>query len=114
ELLPKGVPIVTAPRTMDILAGSGLRNVRELRWNESARIQTASGDIQVKAVEVKHWGARWRRDTYRGYVGYVLKRGGKSVLFGGDTALTSAFAELKGDHIDLAVMPIGSYGRDAR
>jgi L-ascorbate metabolism protein UlaG (beta-lactamase superfamily) len=114
ELLPTTVPVVTAPKTSDIVAGCGFRSVRELRWNESARITTASGDVEVKAVEVNHWGARWRSDTYRGYVGYVLKRGGRTVLFGGDTARTDAFAALIGDKIDVAIMPIGSYGRDAR
>lgn len=112
--LPRQVPIVTAPRTSDILAGCGFDSVRELKWGERAIVPTASGQVEVKAVEVEHWGARWRSDTYRGYVGYVMKRGGKTVLFGGDTALTSAFGELRRDKIDVAIMPIGSYGRDAR
>jgi L-ascorbate metabolism protein UlaG (beta-lactamase superfamily) len=114
DQLPKHVPIVTAPKTSDIIAGNGFQSVRELKWGEHAIIPTPSGQVEVKAVEVKHWGARWRSDTYRGYVGYLLKRGGKTVLFGGDTALTSAFAQLKSEKIDVAIMPIGSYGRDAR
>jgi L-ascorbate metabolism protein UlaG (beta-lactamase superfamily) len=113
-LLPTSVPIMTAPNTADILSGCGFRTVRELRWNESARVLTKAGEIDVKAVEVNHWGARWHRDTHRGYVGYVLKRGGKAILFGGDTAMTDAFAALRPEKIDLAVMPIGSYSPDAR
>src|SRR5262249_43623979 len=52
--------------------------------------------------------------TYRGYVGYLLTRGGRTVLFGGDTALTAAFRQLKGSKIDVALMPIGSYGSGNR
>ena len=70
--------------------------------------------MRVEAFEVNHWGARWRSDTYRGYVGYMLKRGGKTIVFGGDTAMTRAFEDLKSEKVDMAIMPIGSYGRDAR
>jgi L-ascorbate metabolism protein UlaG (beta-lactamase superfamily) len=109
--LHSAVPVITAPKTSDILAGLGFRNVRELRWNEKTRVETAAGDLQVQGVEVKHWGARWRSDSYRGYMGFLLERGGKRVLFGGDTAYTDAFQTLKRSaEIDLAIMPIGSYG----
>src|SRR5262245_28192138 len=62
ELLPRNVPVVTAPRTTDLVVGCGLRSARELRWNEETTVPTLSGDVQVKAIEVKHWGARWRND----------------------------------------------------
>jgi L-ascorbate metabolism protein UlaG (beta-lactamase superfamily) len=102
--------VITAPETSDIISGLGFKNLSELRWNESQLVQTPAGDARVQAVEVKHWGARWRSDSYRGYVGYLIERGGKTMLFGGDTAYTEAFKELKGRNIDLAIMPIGSYG----
>jgi L-ascorbate metabolism protein UlaG (beta-lactamase superfamily) len=114
DLLPKNVPIVTAPKTTDLVASRGFQTIRELRWNEKASVQTKSGEVDIRAVEVKHWGARWRSDTYRGYVGYLLKRGEKTILFGGDTAMTSAFEQLRTDKVNLAIMPIGSYGRNAR
>jgi transposase len=34
----------------------------------------AVSDSFRAAFRVKHWGARTRRDTYRGYNGYVLER----------------------------------------
>jgi L-ascorbate metabolism protein UlaG (beta-lactamase superfamily) len=109
--LDPSVPVITAPKTSDILSGLGFQQVRELRWNEKARVQTAAGELLVQGVEVKHWGARWRSDSYRGYLGFLLERGGKRVLFGGDTAYTDAFRGLKTrQEIDLAIMPIGSYG----
>ena len=108
--IPIGTTVVSAPKTLEIFEDRGFKKRSELRWNEKALVQTRSGDLEVEALEVKHWGTRWKVDTHRGYVGYLLKRGGKTVLFGGDTAYTDAFARLKQHKIDLAVMPIGSYG----
>jgi L-ascorbate metabolism protein UlaG (beta-lactamase superfamily) len=102
--------VLSAPRTLDVIQDRGFRSPSELRWGEKSIVRTASGDVEVEAVEVKHWGARWRSDSYRGYVGYLLKRGGKTILFGGDTAYTDAFGALRGRAVDLAIMPIGSYG----
>jgi L-ascorbate metabolism protein UlaG (beta-lactamase superfamily) len=102
--------VVTAHRTSDLLAGTGLKKSAELNWGQKTRVHTAHGDIEVEAFEVKHWGARWRHDTYRGYNGYVLRRGGKAILFGGDTALCDSFASLKSKGpFELACMPIGAY-----
>lgn len=108
--MPQTARVVTAPNTSDILTGQPFARPTELRWNEKSIIATPSGDIEIQAVEVKHWGARWKFDDHRGYVGYLLKRGGKTILFGGDTAYTGAFAELRHHKIELAIMPIGSYG----
>ena len=37
-------------------------SIRELRWNETATVTTPHGDLFVRAIEVKHWGARVGRD----------------------------------------------------
>lgn len=108
--MPASASVVTAPNTSDILSGQPFHTPSELKWGQKTLRTTPSGDIEVQAVEVKHWGARWRSDSHRGYVGYLLKRGGKTILFGGDTAYTEAFAQLRQERIDLAIMPIGSYG----
>jgi L-ascorbate metabolism protein UlaG (beta-lactamase superfamily) len=64
----------------------------------------------VRAVEVNHWGARLRTDTYRGYNGYVIECGRHRVLFAGDTALTHCFRRLRSSRpYDLTIMPIGAY-----
>jgi L-ascorbate metabolism protein UlaG (beta-lactamase superfamily) len=107
--LPKDSQLITAEKTSDLLPR--FRKTQELGWNEATIITGNSGDVQVQAFEVKHWGARWKTDTYRGYNGYVLKKNGRSIVFGGDTALTDTFAPLKKLRPDLAIMPIGSYGR---
>ena len=110
EKIEPNAAVVTAPETSDIIAGNSYKSQAELRWGEKSIVKTRSGEVEVEAVEVKHWGARWKTDSYRGYVGYLLQRGGKTILFGGDTAYTEAFRGLKNRNIDLAVMPIGSYG----
>ena len=102
----KGTSVVMAPKTSDLVRVRRYREVRELRWNESARF----GPVAVRALEVNHWGARVRTDTYRGYNGYLIECGRHRILFGGDTAITGAFRDVRGSRpIDLAIMPIGAY-----
>jgi L-ascorbate metabolism protein UlaG (beta-lactamase superfamily) len=102
--------VVTAPRTADLLRSTRLRKITELKWNEAVTLSTAAGEISVKAVPVKHWGARMRKDFYRGYNGYLLERENHRVLFGGDTAFTNTFAALRNDGpIDLAMLSVGCY-----
>jgi L-ascorbate metabolism protein UlaG (beta-lactamase superfamily) len=81
-----------------------------LKWGESACVSTEHGVATVSAFEVKHWGARWKVDKYRGYNGYVVEREGKKLIFGGDTAWTESFRSLRGkEPYELAIMPIGAY-----
>lgn len=107
----KAAPAVVAHRNGDLLEGTRLKTAAELKWGDKTVVKTDSqGDIEVEAFEVKHWGARWRHDTYRGYNGYILRRGGKQIIFGGDTALTKSFGEIKRKGpFELACMPIGAY-----
>lgn len=101
---------VTALHTADLLPRRKYSSLHELSWGESVRINSKHGDLEVTAIEVKHWGARLGRDTYRGYNGYILHREGRSLLFGGDTAQTKLFASyLRHGPFEAAVMPIGAY-----
>lgn len=106
---PSGTPVVTASKTGDILKGT-LSNVSEMRWGDRKRISSSVGDLHLAAFEVKHWGARWQSDQYRGYNGYVIEREGKKIIFGGDTALTPSFRTLRSQGpYEIAIMPIGAY-----
>jgi L-ascorbate metabolism protein UlaG (beta-lactamase superfamily) len=101
---------VMAPATSDLLPRRRYSSVHELRWHESLTLATPRGDVLVRAIEVKHWGARIRRDTHRGYAGFIVEREGRRLLLGGDTAETPLFR----DHrrygpFEAAVMPIGAY-----
>src|SRR5436190_811437 len=109
--LKAGPQTIVAHRNSDLVKGTHLKNPTELNWGDKTVIKTAAhGDIEVEAFEVRHWGARWRHDTYRGYNGYILRRGGKQIIFGGDTALCKGFSEIKSKGpFELACMPIGAY-----
>ena len=101
---------VMASGTSDLLPAAGYTSVTELRWNDATDVGTARGDVRVRAVEVKHWGARIRRDTHRGYTGFVVEREGRRLLIGGDTADTPAFREhRRHGPFEAAVMPVGAY-----
>jgi len=108
--VPGRPAVVMASRTSDLLPRREHAGVRELRWNEDARIATPRGEVHVRAIEVRHWGARLQHDTYRGYNGWVLEREGRALLIGGDTADTPLFASYRRHGpFEAAVMPIGAY-----
>jgi L-ascorbate metabolism protein UlaG (beta-lactamase superfamily) len=102
--------VITAASTSDLLRGfpNKLRykSVTELRWNESTQV----GPVSIRAFEVRHWGARMRNDTHRGYNGYLIEAGRQRIIFGGDTAYTDSFKQLRSSRaVNLAIMPIGAY-----
>ena len=107
----RGKPVaVMASDIVDLLPRRRYSSVRELRWNEAATATTPRGDVLVRSIEVKHWGARIRRDTWRGYTGWIVEREGRRLLIGGDTAVTPAFKNHRRfGPFDAAVMPIGAY-----
>jgi L-ascorbate metabolism protein UlaG (beta-lactamase superfamily) len=101
---------ITAKLTSDLLGSSGTKQTIELGWNERTTVQTKKGGVEIEAFEVKHWGQRWPSKLERGYNGYVLRREGKSLLFGGDTAMTKLLADVKSKGpFEAAIMPIGAY-----
>jgi L-ascorbate metabolism protein UlaG (beta-lactamase superfamily) len=106
SLESKATRVVTAAKTSDLLRTGRFGGVDELGWDETARI----GDIAVRAFQVNHWGARMRSDTYRGFNGYLIETPRYRVVFGGDTAITGTFRQLRSTRrLDLAIMPIGAY-----
>lgn len=106
KLESKHTTVVTARSTSDLLRVGCYAGVREVGWDETARI----GPLSIRGIRVNHWGARMRSDTYRGYNGYVIETGNTRVLFAGDTADTREFHSVRTSRpIDLAIMPIGAY-----
>ena len=118
--------VVTANGTADLLRCTRLGgHVTELAWGDATTLKFSRspgagtverGEIEVEAFEVRHWGARMRTDDHRGYNGYILRRGGAAILYGGDTSFTPGFSRLcghggtrNGGGFDLAIMPIGAY-----
>ena len=107
---PATTKVISALRTSDLLKSTRLRDVAELRWNETRTFRWSAGELDVTSIYAQHWGARMQRDNYRGYNGYLLERRGRRILFTGDTAVTDRYRELrKRGPIDLAIVPIGAY-----
>jgi L-ascorbate metabolism protein UlaG (beta-lactamase superfamily) len=101
---------VMAAKTSDLLPMSKYSSATELPWGESTTVKTPRGEVRVRGLEVKHWGARLRSDTYRGWTGFVLEREGRRLLVGGDTAETPLFrSHRRFGPFDAAIMPIGAY-----
>ena len=101
-----GTTVVTAVGTSDLLRVKRYHAVHELRWDETRQV----GPARIRAIEVKHWGARTRTDVHRGYNGYLIEAGRYRILFGGDTAITPAFRAVRSSKpVDVAIMPIGAY-----
>ena len=129
----RSTKVITAPRTRDLLNWTRVRDVTELRWDhrwggerkgvkqrslaggehprsQRKSIQTSAGTIDITAVPVKHWGARMQHDDHRGYNAYLIERNNCRILFGGDTAFTETFTELRArGPIDLAIFSIAAY-----
>jgi L-ascorbate metabolism protein UlaG (beta-lactamase superfamily) len=106
DLEHRRTAVVTATSTSDLLRVGRYGSVAEVRWGESCRV----GPAVIRGLEVNHWGARMRSDTYRGYNGYLVEVGRFRIMFGGDTAFTYQFKRVRsGRKIDLAIMPIGAY-----
>jgi L-ascorbate metabolism protein UlaG (beta-lactamase superfamily) len=102
--IPSRVRVVVQSGNRDLVRR--FHAVDELAWGDTARI----GDLEVESIETRHWGARMVTDRHRGWGGYLLRKGGRTVLFGGDTAYTDVLSRHgQRGPIDLAILPIGAY-----
>jgi len=102
----RNTEVITARATADLLPQKKWKNVTELGWGEDHRVD----GLSVRALRVRHWGARWQTDRHRGFNGYLLEKDGQRIVFGGDTAYTDLFKEARvRGPVDLAIMPIGAY-----
>jgi L-ascorbate metabolism protein UlaG (beta-lactamase superfamily) len=101
---------LTAKSTLDLLASTPLKRVIEMGWNEHTVFRNGQGELEIEAVEVKHWGRRWPSKITRGYNGYILRREGKAILFAGDTALTPLIGRCRSrGPFEIGIIPIGAY-----
>ena len=111
----KGVPMIMAANTSDVVDALDGEHVHELDWGETRQV----AGVQVEALKVKHFGWRfpWEEDRSKGrmdgrsYNAYLLTRNGRSIVFGGDTSYHEQFRGVgsRGVNVELAMMPIGAY-----
>ena len=66
--------------------------------------------LSITLTPCHHWGARVLHDQHRGFGGFVLSAGGRSVFHCGDTAFFDGFAEIgRRCPVEIALLPIGAY-----
>ncbi|MDZ4745962.1 MAG: MBL fold metallo-hydrolase [bacterium] len=113
ELYPGKLNAITASNTSDIIDDLPWGSLNEMDWGENS---TVNG-LSIRALKVKHNGWRMpgeacraagQRRTGRSYNGYEIESGGIRIVFGGDTAYTTDFTNVRGP-VDIAIMPIGAY-----
>ena len=104
-------PVLVAPsKTSDLFKCTQIKNIKEAVWKQPFELFSERGGLKIEAFQTKHWGARMGSDTHRLWNGYMLERNGKKLIFGGDTAATHTFGDLRAfGPFELAIMPIGAY-----
>jgi L-ascorbate metabolism protein UlaG (beta-lactamase superfamily) len=102
-------PLFVVPLGLEsFLRGHGLSKLIELDWWETHDVEAA----QITAVPAQHFSARTPFDRNRTlWCGFVVRSGGVTVHFVGDTGYSPQFAEIgrRCPGIDLALVPIGAY-----
>jgi L-ascorbate metabolism protein UlaG (beta-lactamase superfamily) len=109
-LAKRGKPLFVVPKdNAELLKATGIENVVELSWWESAQV----GGVRITCVPAQHWSMRvpWDRNT-RLWGGFVYETSEGVAYHAGDTAMGEdvflAIAE-RWPGIDWAMLPIGAY-----
>jgi len=100
-------PLLVVPeQSSDLVDDLGYAKLAELPWGR----EVAAGPVTIEAVPVKHWGRRWPWEGWRGYNGYLFRRGSMSVLFASDTAYGPELGAFAREHkVDVMILGIGAY-----
>jgi L-ascorbate metabolism protein UlaG (beta-lactamase superfamily) len=102
-----GDPRTIVPeRSARLLGRHRMGGAEELAPGRSVRV----GEVEVTATEAEHDGRRWKIGRRAPAVGYLIEAPETSVYFAGDTDLFNSMEELRG-RVDVAVLPIGGWGR---
>ena len=104
-------PIVVPNGVANLVANLGFNEIHEMNAWETVNI----GAIGVTLTPCHHWGARVLHDNHRGFGGYHVRLGNRSIFHCGDSAYFHGFAEI-GQRLptEIALLPIGSYDPPSR
>ena len=109
HLVGRAPAVVTPWGVEDLVSSMGFSRVTTLEWWQEMRI----AGLDITMTPSKHWGARFFKDTHRGYGGYVLRSNDHSLYHSGDTAYFDGFSKIgKRLQPQLALLPIGAYKPD--
>jgi L-ascorbate metabolism protein UlaG (beta-lactamase superfamily) len=99
-------PVVVPFEVGNLVHDLGFKSVHELHYWESFEHRA----VKISLTPCHHWGARLLHDSHRGFGGYIIEAGGRTIFHCGDTAYFDGFKEIGGRYkIDLALLPIGAY-----
>ncbi len=104
-------PIVVPRGVGNLVHDLGFDRVHELREWDHLDI----GDVTITLTPCHHWGARVLHDKHRGFGGFHLRLGRRTLFHCGDSAYFAGFKEI-GERlpIEIALLPIGAYEPPSR
>jgi L-ascorbate metabolism protein UlaG (beta-lactamase superfamily) len=99
-------PIVVPIGVGNLVHDLGFHIVHELDYWQKVKL----GPLEVALTPCYHWGARFLADLHRGFGGFAINAGDRTIFHCGDSAFFPGFREI-GEHyqIDIALLPIGAY-----
>lgn len=101
-------PIVVPFGVGNLVHDLGFQRVHELDYWQT--LPVGGGDLAITMTPCHHWGARVLHDQHRGFGGFTLAAGGRSVFHCGDTAYFDGFREIgRRCPAEIALLPIGAY-----
>ena len=102
--VPRETPVVVPRGAARWARKGGGDRIREIDVGETISV----GGIEVTAVPAEHDGRRHPWGDEIEPVGYLVRAGGRSVYFAGDTDLFGGMSEL--GPLDLALLPVWGWG----
>jgi L-ascorbate metabolism protein UlaG (beta-lactamase superfamily) len=104
-------PIVVPDGVGNLVHDLGFDRVHELTPWESLSV----ADIEVTLTPCHHWGARVLHDSHRGFGGFHVRLGSRTIFHCGDSAYFPGFSEI-GSRLrtEIALLPIGAYDPPSR
>lgn len=101
-----GQPIAVPEHVGSLVHNLGFERVHELKAWQSFR----HGTLEITLTPARHWGARVLHDTHRGFGGFLIRYGDRTIFHCGDSAYFEGFREIgERADIELALLPIGAY-----
>ena len=99
-------PIIVPFGVGNLVHDLGFNQVHEVNYWEAVE----HGPLKITLTPCHHWGARVLHDSHRGFGGFFIESGPRSVFHCGDSAYFDGFREIgERCNIELALLPIGAY-----
>ncbi len=103
-------PIVVPFGVGNLVHDLGFQRVHELDYWRGVTFGEGENQLGITLTPCHHWGARILHDQHRGFGGFVLQAGGRSVFHCGDSAYFDGFKEIgRRCPVEIALLPIGAY-----